>query len=38
MTRPGSNAEFQRVDECIVGAKPKTLSCADAGGYAADLD
>jgi NADPH2:quinone reductase len=29
-TRPGSNAEFQLVDERIVGRKPKTLSFAQA--------
>jgi len=28
--RPGSNAEFQLVDERLVGRKPKTLSAADA--------
>ena len=30
ITRPGSNAEFQRVDERIVGHKPKSLSHAEA--------
>lgn len=30
VTRAGSNAEFQRVDERIVGNKPKTLSFAEA--------
>ena len=30
INRPGSNAEFQAVDERIVGRKPKTLSFADA--------
>ena len=30
ITRPGSNAEFQRVDERIVGHKPKSLSYAEA--------
>jgi len=29
-SRPGSNAEFQLVDERIVGRKPKTLSYAEA--------
>jgi zinc-binding alcohol dehydrogenase family protein len=28
--RPGSNSEFQLVDERIVGAKPKSLAAADA--------
>lgn len=30
ITRPGSNAEFQLVDERIVGHKPQTLSFAEA--------
>ena len=30
ITRPGSNAEFQRVDERIVGRKPQSLSHAEA--------
>lgn len=30
LTRPGSNAEFQLVDERIVGRKPTTLEWADA--------
>ena len=30
ITRPGSNAEFQLVDERIVGFKPKTLNFAEA--------
>lgn len=30
LTRSGSNAEYQLVDERIVGAKPKTLSLAEA--------
>ncbi len=30
LTRPGSNAEFQLVDERIVGPKPKTLGWAEA--------
>lgn len=30
ITRPGSNAEFQLVDERIVGRKPSTLSFAEA--------
>ena len=30
ITRPGSNAEFQLVDERIVGHKPKSLSWAEA--------
>ncbi|CAA0089979.1 Zinc-type alcohol dehydrogenase-like protein [Zhongshania aliphaticivorans] len=30
LTRPGSNAEYQLVDERIVGRKPKSLSDADA--------
>lgn len=30
LTRPGSNAEFQLVDERIVGRKPKNLSFAEA--------
>ena len=30
LTRPGCNAEFQAVDERIVGHKPKTLSFAEA--------
>lgn len=30
LTRPGSNAEFQLVDERIVGKKPASLSFADA--------
>lgn len=31
-TRPGSNAEFQAVDERLVGRKPSSLSFADAAG------
>jgi NADPH2:quinone reductase len=31
VTRPGSNAEFQLVDERIVGRKPRSLSFAEAG-------
>ena len=30
LTRPGSNAQFQAVDERLVGRKPKTLSFAEA--------
>ena len=30
ITRPGSNAEFQLVDECLVGRKPRSLSFAEA--------
>ncbi len=30
ITRPGTNAEFQLVDERIVGHRPKTLSAAEA--------
>jgi zinc-binding alcohol dehydrogenase family protein len=30
LTRPGSNAEFQSVDERLVGRKPSSLSFADA--------
>lgn len=30
ITKPGSNAEYQAIDERIVGKKPKTLSIADA--------
>lgn len=30
ITRPGSNADLQAVDERIVGRKPTSLSCADA--------
>src|SRR5262249_52016389 len=30
ITRPGSNAEFQLVDERIVGRKPRSLSFAEA--------
>src|SRR5690606_29815820 len=29
LTRPGSNAEFQLVDERLVGPKPKTLGWAE---------
>ena len=32
ITRPGSNAEFQIVDERIVGRKPSSLGFADAAG------
>ncbi len=32
ITRPGSNAEFQLVDERIVGRKPSSLGFADAAG------
>ena len=31
-TRPGSNAEFQAVDERLVGRKPTSLSFSDAAG------
>ncbi len=31
-TRPGSNAEFQAVDERLVGRKPSSLSFSDAAG------
>ncbi len=30
ITRPGSNSEFQLVDECIVGKKPVSLSYSEA--------
>lgn len=33
ITRPGSNAEYQLVDERIVGRKPKSLSFADAAAF-----
>ncbi len=33
-TRPGSNAEFQAVDERLVGRKPSSLSHSDAAGMA----
>ncbi|NKC13005.1 MAG: zinc-binding alcohol dehydrogenase family protein [Gammaproteobacteria bacterium] len=33
-TRPGSNAEFQAVDERLVGRKPASLSFSDAAGMA----
>ena len=33
ITRPGSNAEFQAVDERIVGRKPKVLSFAEAAAF-----
>ncbi|MGK0310374.1 MAG: zinc-binding alcohol dehydrogenase family protein [Lentimonas sp.] len=33
LNRPGSNAEFQIVDERIVGKKPKSLGFADAAGF-----
>ena len=33
LNRPGSNAEFQVVDERIVGKKPKSLGFADAAGF-----
>ncbi|GAT33064.1 zinc-binding alcohol dehydrogenase family protein [Terrimicrobium sacchariphilum] len=33
ITRPGSNAEYQLVDERIVARKPKTLCFADAAAY-----
>lgn len=33
-TRPGSNAEFQAVDERLVGRKPSSLSFSDAAGMA----
>lgn len=32
ITRPGSNAEFQAVDERVVGRKPSSLSFTDAAG------
>ncbi|WP_110987133.1 zinc-binding alcohol dehydrogenase family protein [Acaryochloris thomasi] len=32
ITRPGTNAEFHRVDERIVGRKPSSLSFAEAAG------
>lgn len=32
-TRPGSNAQFQTVDERIVGLKPKSLGFAEAAGF-----
>lgn len=32
LTRPGSNAQFQAVDERIVGKKPKSLDFAEAAG------
>ncbi|MEO0854180.1 MAG: zinc-binding alcohol dehydrogenase family protein [Cyanobacteria bacterium J06648_11] len=34
ITRPGSNAEFQIVDERIVGRKPSSLGFAEAAGMA----
>lgn len=33
ITRPGSNAEYQLVDERITARKPRTLSFADAAAY-----
>lgn len=33
LNRPGTNAEFQLVDERIVGKKPKSLDFADASGF-----
>lgn len=33
ITRPGSNAEFQLVDERIVGSKPKSLDFAQAAAF-----
>ncbi|MDF1800633.1 MAG: zinc-binding alcohol dehydrogenase family protein [Planctomycetota bacterium] len=33
ITRPGSNAELQLVDERIVGRKPKSLGFAEAAGH-----
>jgi NADPH2:quinone reductase len=33
ITRPGSNAEFQAVDERIVGRKPSNLDFAEAAGF-----
>ncbi|MDE0522342.1 MAG: zinc-binding alcohol dehydrogenase family protein [Boseongicola sp.] len=33
-TRPGSNAEFQAVDERLVGRKPSSLSFSEAAGMA----
>ena len=33
LNRPGTNAEFQLVDERIVGKKPKSLSFAEAAGF-----
>lgn len=33
ITRPGTNAEFQLVDERIVGSKPKSLGFAEAAAF-----
>ncbi len=33
LNRPGTNAEFQLVDERIVGKKPKSLNFAEAAGF-----
>jgi len=33
LMRPGSNAEFQAVDERIVGKKPRSLDFAEAAGF-----
>ncbi len=33
VTRAGSNAQFQAVDELLVGHKPKSLSFAEAAGF-----
>jgi NADPH:quinone reductase-like Zn-dependent oxidoreductase len=33
MTRQGSNAQFQAVDERLVGHKPKSLSFAEAAAF-----
>lgn len=33
LSRPGSNAEFQLVDERLVGRKPKSLSFAEAAAF-----
>ena len=38
ITRSGSNAEFQLVDERIVGHKPKSLSFAEAAALPPDHD
>jgi zinc-binding alcohol dehydrogenase family protein len=33
LSRPGSNAEYQLVDERLVGRKPKSLSFAESAGF-----
>lgn len=38
LTRPGSNAEYQLVDERIVGHMPQSLSFAEAAALPFDLD